>query len=67
MKTIQYSVLHSFVFSSISFHFISFHFGITREKLSTFIIPGFNSEQLKKSVNGLIDEHFKEYVINVEN
>ncbi len=35
------------------------HFGITREQLSTFIIPGFNSEELKKSVSDLIDEHFK--------
>jgi hypothetical protein len=35
------------------------HYGITREQLPTFIIPGFNSEELKKSVNDLIDEHFK--------
>ncbi len=35
------------------------HFGITKEQLPTFIIPGFDSEELKKSVCDLIDEHFK--------
>ncbi len=35
------------------------YYGITEEQLSTFIIPGFDSSELKKSVSNLIDEHFK--------